>query len=120
MEILTKASWGLLALLHLAPSLPVFRPAMIETLYGTPADGDLGVLLVHRGALFAAVLIACAYATFHTDARRLATLVAAISMIGFLVIYMRAGLPSGALRKIAVADLVGLVPLALVTWQAWR
>ena len=120
MEAITKTSWALLALLHLMPALPLFIPALVERLYGVPATGEAGVLLIHRGALFLAVLVAVVYALFDPNARRLASIVVAISMIGFLIVYARAGLPEGALRKIAVADLIGLIPLLWVAWQAWR
>ena len=120
MEIATKISWGLLALLHLSPALASVVPGMIERLYSVPSDGDLGVLLSHRGILFLAVLVAAAIAAFDPGSRRLATIICAISMIGFLVLYAKAGLPDGALRKIAVADLIGLAPLAWVSFEAWR
>jgi hypothetical protein len=120
MEAITKTSWALLALLHLLPALPLFIPALVERLYGVPVTGEAGVLLIHRGALFWAVLVAAIYALLDPTVRRLGTIVVAISMIGFLIVYARAGLPDGALRKVAVADLIGLVPLAWVAWQAWR
>ena len=41
-------------------------------------------------------------------------------MVGFLIVYVRAGLPDGSLRTIALVDAVGLVPLALVAYAAWR
>ena len=119
MDLLSRIAWSLLALLHLAPALPLFNPRLVETLYGVPPTGEAGVLLVHRGALFLAVLVAAVVALFSPEARRVASLVVAISMIGFLLVYWRAGLPAGALRRIAVADMIGLLPLGLVLWEAW-
>ena len=119
MEGLTKLAWALLALLHLMPALVVAKPDMVRTLYGAQPAGEVGVLLVHRGALFLAVMVAAAYALLNPEARRLASLVVAISMVGFLFVYLRAGMPAGELRKIAVADAVGLLPLAWVVWRAW-
>jgi len=43
-----------------------------------------------------------------------------LSVVGFLVVYVRAGMPGGALRTIARADLLGLAPLAVVLLDAWR
>ena len=119
METLVRISWALLALLHLMPALVLAKPGLVQSLYGAEPSGDVGVLLVHRGALFLAVLLAALYALFSPDARRLASLVVAISMVGFLLVYLRAGMPAGELRKIAVADAVGLLPLAIVMWGAW-
>jgi len=120
MELLTKISWGALALIHFMPSLPIFRPNMIETLYGAAPSGAIGLLLAHRSGLFLAVLVTTLFAMFSIEARKLATVVLAISMVSFLILYARAGLPSGPLKKIAMADAVGLIPLIFVIWQAWR
>ncbi len=119
MELLTKLSWGALALIHLMPSVPIFRPKMIETLYGAAPSRDIGLLLTHRSGLFLALLVTCLFAMFSAEARKLATLVLAVSMISFLILYMRAGMPAGPLKKIAIADAIGLIPLAFVIWQAW-
>ena len=120
MESSIKAAWVLLALLHATPALAAFAPSVVERLYGVPPNGDVGVLLVHRGALFLAVFVTALYAAFDPASRRLATLVVAISMLGFLVIYARAGLPEGDLRRIAIADVIGLAPLFWVAFRAWR
>lgn len=119
MEIMTKAAWAALALLHLMPALPLVRPSLIERLYGVPPEGDLGVLLIHRAALFGVVLIAACVSIVHVDSRKFASFLVAISMISFLVLYVRAGAPAGDLRKVAIADAVGLVPLGIVVWRAW-
>lgn len=120
METTTRIGWALLAGLHLMPALPLFAPALVERLYGVDPAGEAGVLLIHRGALFFAVLVAALMAIWSQEARRVASLVVALSMVGFLVVYARAGAPAGPLRKIAMADLLGLVPLAWVAWEAWR
>lgn len=120
MVFMTKAAWLMLALIHAAPALVFFAPGMVQRLYGADPSGDLGVLLVHRGALFFAVLVAALMAMVDARSERLASVVAGISMIGFLVVYARAGMPAGPLRKIAITDAVGLLPLALVLVRAWR
>lgn len=119
METVTKLSWLVLALLHLPPALAVFFPSILTKLYGVSAEGDMGVLLMHRGGLFLAVFIAALLATFMLDMRRLASLILAISILSFLLIYVRAEMPEGSLRKIAVADGIGLLPLMWVIWQSW-
>lgn len=120
MELVTRIAWALLALAHVAPSLVVLRPSLVEALYGVAPSGDVGVLLVHRGALFLAVVAAASLAALDPAARRAASLMAAISMLGFLVIYVRAGAPSGALRRIALVDAAALLLLAWVAVEAWR
>ncbi len=114
------AAWVLLALVHLTPAAVLVRPGLVASLYGVEAAGDLGVLLIHRGSLFLAVVVVCLYAAWEPEARRAASLVVGISVVSFLAIYVSAGAPSGSLRLIAMADLVALAPLGVVAWRAWR
>jgi hypothetical protein len=79
----------------------LFAPGLVSTLYRVDASGPLGVLVVHRGALFLAIVVACGYALLEPGARRLAVLIAAISMIGYLAVYLRSGAPV-SLRTVAV------------------
>ena len=64
-------------------------------------------------------LVACVWAAFDPDARRLASVVVAISMLSFLLLYLQSSSPP-ALRRIAFVDLVGLIPLAYVAFWAFR
>jgi hypothetical protein len=73
----------------------------------------------HRAALFFAVFVACIWAAFIPEGRRLAVLVVGISMISFLVLYWMAGSP-GPLKRIAMVDIAGLPILAGVAWLAFR
>ena len=120
MEPMTKVAWGMLLLVHLSPTAVLFSPGMVQKLYRLEPSGITGLLLTHRGAQFLAVVVVCAFAAFDVEARRGASLVVAISVIGFLVLYARAGLPTGPLRKIAVVDFLALAPLILVLVTAWR
>ena len=95
------------------------RPALTTSLYGVPPSGPTGILLVHRGALFLAVVAVAIFATFAPEARKAATLVAGISVVSFLIVYAASGAPAGPLRMIALADLLAVPPLAVVIWNAW-
>lgn len=113
-------AWILLALVHVLPAAVLVRPGLITSLYGIEVSGDLGVLLIHRGGLFLAIVLVCLYAAWEPGARRAVSLVVANSIVSFLAIYAAAGAPSGSLRLIALADLIALLPLGLVAGQAWR
>lgn len=117
--MLTKILWLILAAIHALPALAFFRPATITTLYGVAADNPLFLLLHHRAALFLAVFVACIWAAFIPDGRRLAVIVVAISMVSFLGLYLMAGSPAG-LTRIAIADMVGIPALLAVAWMAFR
>lgn len=120
MEILVKAAWSLLALVHVAPATALFAPGALRRLYGIEPEGDLGVLMTHRGALFLALVALCVVAVVDPSVRRAAGLAISISVLGFLVVYARAGAPRGPLRRIALVDVVALIPLAVVLVAAWR
>jgi hypothetical protein len=120
LEILIKFSWTLLILVHASPAAVLFSPNLVRTLYRVDEAGAAGVLLTHRGALFLAIVAACVGAIFMPEGRRVASMVVAVSVIGFLLVYVRAGAPAGALRTVALVDLFALVPLAIVTFAAWR
>ncbi|OYU16123.1 MAG: phosphopantetheine adenylyltransferase [Alphaproteobacteria bacterium PA4] len=111
-------AWLLLAALHLVPALALLRPALLTRLYGA-APGDLGfALLRHRAALFLVVFIIAVWAAFDAAVRPLAVVTVAVSMLSFLLIHAASGRPA-ALRGIASADMMGLLPLAFVTWEVW-
>jgi hypothetical protein len=110
--------WGVLGLIHLLPAFALFRPSMINTLYGVPSGSPTFLLLHHRAALFLCVLLVCVWAALRPEVRPFASIVAAISMISFLWLYAAAGQPA-ALRQIAIADLAGLPFLAIAAWLAF-
>lgn len=92
---------------------------MIAQLYGIDAGGTPHLLLHHRAALFLGVLILCVWSIVSATPRPAAVIVTAISMLSFLLLYWQAGSPL-SLRMIFISDLVGVVPLALVGWAAFR
>ena len=120
MDRLVFACWLALAAIHASPAAVLLKPALTETLYGVAPTGSSGVLLIHRGALFLAVMVVALFAAFSPEARKAATLLVGISVIGFLFVYGMAGAPSGPLRTIAIVDAMALLPLAIVSWRAWR
>lgn len=119
MDRLVVICWLILAAVHASPAAVLFKPSLTGTLYGVPPTGPTGLLIVHRGALFLAVFAVAVFAAFSPEARRAATLVVGISLIGFLAVYALARAPRGALRKIAVVDVFALPPFFYVTWSAW-
>lgn len=119
MAILVSVCWGLLALVHLTPALALVRPGLLTQLYGVGPESPLFLLMQHRAALFAAVLLICLWCVFDAAPRRLGAAVVAVSMLSFLWLWWQAGQPA-ALRRIALVDLAGLLPLAVVAWAAFR
>lgn len=117
--MLERICWIILgSLIHLPPFAAFFAPSLITRLYSVAPDDVNFVLLQHRAALFGVVVIACIWAAFDPDVRKLAFVVTALSMVSFLAIYAIHGQPS-ALRSIATADLVGVPFLIYVGWKAF-
>lgn len=117
--MLQKIAWIVLAAVHLMPALAFFRPGSLTALYRVEADNPLFLLMHHRAALFLAVFVACLWAAWDPGSRKLATIVTAISMLGFLWLFWRAGSPA-PLKTIALVDLIGLPALAFAAWGAFR
>lgn len=112
--MIERLCWALLASIHAAPAFAFFNPSLLKRLYGVASSDPAFLLLQHRAALFLAVSIACVWAAFDPNVRRLVAVIAATSMTSFLLLCLQAGMPPG-LRTIALADLLGLVPLAYAT-----
>lgn len=117
--MLITLAWLALVLVHTPPALAAFSPSLRRRMYGVDENPQLSAILTHRGILFLAVAVICLYAAFEPEARRAASIVAAISVIGFLLIYAAARFPRGPLRPIAFADLAALIPLAGAAADAW-
>lgn len=113
------AAWLMVALIHTPPALAAFSPRLRARMYGVEETPALGVILAHRGVLFLAVALACVFAAFNEGARQLATLVAAVSVYGFLGIYAAAKFPKGPLRSIALMDVVAGIALIFAAMDAW-
>ena len=117
--MLQRIPWLLLALVHLLPALALFQPAMMTRMYRVSSTDPVFLLVQHRATLFLAVFVAAIWAAFDPGARRLACVVIAISMIGFVALWLDGGQPQ-ALRTIALVDLAALPVLAWAAWTAFR
>lgn len=111
--------WAILAMVHIAPAAALVRPGLITRLYGVAQDAPTFLLLQHRAALFACVFLVCGWAIFDPGVRRLAVVVAAVSMIAFLVLYRLGGSPA-TLQVIALTDFAALPVLAASAYLAWK
>ena len=114
----TSLAFAVVGAIHLMPVAPVFVPETMSRLYGiAPTDSTMLVLMRHRALLLALVGILCLWASWAPGVRPAALLAAAINVVGFLGFYALYGNPAGALRTIAIADLIALPPLAFAAWM---
>jgi hypothetical protein len=113
----TTLAFAVVGAIHLMPAAPVFVPEALSRLYGiAPGDSTMLVLMRHRAVLLALVGVLCLWASWSAPVRPAALLAAAINVVSFLGFYALYGNPAGALRTIAIADLVALPPLAFAAW----
>ncbi|MEP2988625.1 MAG: hypothetical protein ABJN65_06860 [Parasphingorhabdus sp.] len=116
--MLERVCWVVLALIHLSPFAAFFAPTMITRLYSVETGDPSFAILHHRAALFGLIVIACLWAVFDPNVRKLAVVLTSLSMFSFLLIYMAYGQPL-PLKAIAIVDILGLPFLALVAWKAF-
>ena len=113
----TSLAFGAVGALHLLPAAPIVAPEMLSRLYGVaPDDTALLLLMRHRAVLLAIVGLLCLWAAWAPAIRPSALAAATLSVAGFLGFYALYGSPAGALRTIAIADLLAVPPLAFATW----
>lgn len=111
-----KIAWIGLALIHTPPAVAAVRPSLLTTLYGVGRESAVFPLLQHRAILFVSILTLCIWAVLDPAARRVACAAVAISMLGFIAVYLGHGAPS-SLRTVFWTDVAGL---PLLAWAAWR
>jgi len=121
--MLERVCFGFLALIHVAPAMAAIMPAQLSKLYGVQSGDDtLIALLQHRALLLGLVGFAFIAAAVRptSEVAWHAVLLGSASMLSFLVFVAINRQFHGSLRKIAVIDLVGLLPLAWLFWrQPW-
>ncbi len=113
MELVERLAWLGLAAIHVLPALGAVMPGGLARLYGQKPGGGLVLLLEHRSVLFAAIVALCLWSAADPQPRPAALLVTGLSVSGYLLLYLWRGRPRGALRRVALVDLLALPLLAL-------
>ena len=115
------AGFAVLALVHAPAALGAVSSDALIALYGpVAAEPAIRVMLQHRGALFALVTLAATVAVLRPQWRTPAAILAGWSMVSFLGLYLAEGAPDGPLRKIAIADAIGVAVLSALAIALWR
>lgn len=120
--MLDSALFGFLAVIHVLPAIAAIAPKQISRLYGVESgDGALLTLLQHRAVLLGLVGLGFVIAAVRPETIGWhAWLLGAASMVSFLVVAAFNSELGGRLRKIAIVDVVGLVPLTILFFrQPW-
>ncbi len=109
----------LVGLINFLPVLGVLSAGKVSSAYAVEfASPDLEILLRHRALLFGIVGGFILYAAFVPQYQAPAMVMAAVSMVGFLVLAWSVGGLNEAIRKVVLADIVGVLLLsgAAIAW----
>jgi hypothetical protein len=107
----TALLW-MLAALNLVPGIVALRPARAETLYGIALDGPaLALAMRHRAVLLALVGVLLALAALDPAWLPAAVLVAGVSKLSFVGLFLTTGPHGAPMRRIALADAGALAAL---------
>jgi hypothetical protein len=100
-------------LLNLAPGVGAVAPALAGKAYDVDIAGpDLETLMRHRALLLAVVGGLAVTAAFRPHLRAAAVTTSAVSFGGFTALAMTTAGLNGALTRVAMADVAGLLVLA--------
>ena len=112
MQIVISLALLIAAVIHLMPVLGVLGADKLKSLYGVEmADPNMLILMQHRAVLFGLIGVLLIVAIFKIEYRWLATSVALISAVSFLVIALLNGEYNSFLRTVINADIVAIAAL---------
>ena len=109
----TSGGLAIAGLINLLPLAGVLGRPQLKTLYGLDVvSPDLEILLRHRAVLFAIVGVLLLIAIWRSETRLVALVVGAASMASFMIIAMIVSDYGDAVRRVLMADGVGLAAVA--------
>ena len=112
MQIVISLALLIAAVIHLMPVLGVLGADKLKSLYGVEmADPNMLILMQHRAVLFGLIGALLILAIFKVEYRWLATIVALISAVSFLVIALLNGNYNSFLKTVINADIVAIAAL---------
>lgn len=110
----------LVGLLNFLPVLGVLSAQRIESAYGVDVTSpDLEILLRHRAVLFGIVGTFIIASALRPELRWPAIAAGLVSMVSFVLLAQMVGGYSAPIRKIVVADVVGIVVLMVAAGGQW-
>jgi len=102
----------LVGVVNFLPMIGLLSLEKINQTYGlSVADNNLAILLRHRALLFGLIGGFVFFSLFKIQYQTAAMTLAAVSMLGYLVIFWSVGGSNSALLKVAQVDIIGLILL---------
>ena len=114
MKTVASVLLGLVGVLHLVPTLGVLSAARLEGMYGVGIDGgDLATLMRHRAVLFGIAGGVMLLGAIRDQYRTLGLVVGFVTTVSFVALAWLEGAAGAEVRRVALADTVGVAMLAL-------
>jgi len=102
------------AAINIAPGIGLLSDRWLKTLYGVDiSGGDLSLLLRHRAVLFLIVGVLLVVGAFNEALRGVTGLAGLVSMLSFGVLYFLIPETGEELRRVLLADVVGVIALSV-------
>ena len=104
----------IVAVINLLPLVGVLSAEKLERAYSISlSSNDLVILMRHRALLFGVLGAFILYSAFHPVYQNAAMVMAAISMLGYVVLVYSVGGYNQAVYKVLLVDFVGLAALSV-------
>jgi hypothetical protein len=104
----------IVAVINLLPLVGVLSAEKLERAYSiTLANNDLVILMRHRALLFGVLGVFILYSASYPVYQNAAMIMAAISMLGYVILVYSVGGYNQSLYKVLLVDFVGLAVLSL-------
>lgn len=114
MNLSLQIALVLIGLLHTPPAISGLSAKKLAALYQVDTDDRvLLVLLHHRAVLFGLLAAACYVAAFSQQYALEVSIAAFVAMLSFVAIAAGIKHQSAAIKKIAIADAIGVMVLTL-------
>ncbi len=102
--------------INFIPLVGVLSKARLETLYGLSIESnELTILLKHRAVLFGIVGGFIIFSAFYPIYQPISFVLGYISMISFLIIALHEGNYNSDIRKVVIADVIGIISFLIAT-----
>lgn len=111
----------LVGVINFLPIMGILSLEKLNKTYGLNInDKNLEILLRHRALLFGIIGGYIIYSVFSQQHQVAAMIIAATSMIGYLVLFWSIGNSNAELLKIAQIDIIGIVLLFIAVFMKWQ
>ena len=122
-KVLVTISLLVVGLIHVLPVLGVLGGSRLASLYGVQnLTPDIEILLRHRSFFFGIIGGFFCYAAFKPHLQGAALIIAALSVVSFLILAILSGQYNSSIRRVVIADwfALAIIAVGLVSYLVTR